>query len=118
MGMEANFEASWDVRGIVTGHNSYLDAVLMFGVPGGILMTALLFVKPLFDYIRAYRRPQARILADFCVMVVIFMTYNAMLESFFLNRADPMWLLTALAVFGLGLAGRMSMRAEAPASRR
>jgi O-antigen ligase len=118
MGMEANFEASWDVRGIVTGHNSYLDAVLMFGVPGGILMTALLFVKPLFDYIRAYRRPQARILADFCVMVVIFMTYNAMLESFVLHRADPMWLLTARAVFGLGLAGRMSMRAEAPASRR
>ncbi|KSV65754.1 hypothetical protein N182_08420 [Sinorhizobium sp. GL2] len=118
MGMEANFEASWDVRGIVTGHNSYLDAVLMFGLPGGILMTTLLFVKPLFDYARAYRRPQGRIFADFCVMVVIFMTYNAMLESFFLNRADPMWLLTALAVFGLGLAGRMSMRAEPEASRR
>ncbi len=112
MGLEANFEASWDVRGIVTGHNSYLDAALMFGLPGGILMTLLLFVKPLFDYIRAARRPQGGAFADFCVMVVIFMTYNAMLESFFLNRADPMWLLTALAVFGLGLAGRMGLRSE------
>lgn len=112
MGMEANFEASWDVRGIVTGHNSYLDAVLMFGLPGGILMSLLLFVKPLFDYISASRRPEGRAFADFCVMVVIFMTYNAMLESFFLNRADPMWLLTALAIFGLGLAGRMGLRRQ------
>ena len=118
MGMEANFEASWDVRGIVTGHNSYLDSVLMFGAPGGILITALLFIKPLFDYVRAYRRPQARIFADFCVMVVIFMTYNAMIESFFLNRADPLWLLPALAVIGLGLAGRMSSRAEAATAQR
>ncbi|NRP19368.1 hypothetical protein LPJGGPFB_02623 [Ensifer adhaerens] len=112
MGLEANFEANWDVRGIVAGHNSYLDAVLTFGVPGGIAISLLLFVNPLFDYIRASRRPEGRAFADFCVMVVIFMTYNAMLESFFLNRADPMWLLTALAIFGLGLAGRMGLRRQ------
>ncbi len=34
-GLEADFEADWDVRGIVSGHNSYLDAVLTFGLPGG-----------------------------------------------------------------------------------
>ncbi|MCY1250303.1 hypothetical protein D9M72_639300 [compost metagenome] len=112
MGLEANFEANWDVRGIVAGHNSYLDAALTFGLPGGIAISLLLFVKPLFDYIRASRRPEGRAFADFCVMVVIFMTYNAMLESFFLNRADPMWLLTALAIFGLGLAGRMGLRRQ------
>lgn len=112
MGLEANFEANWDVRGIVAGHNSYLDAALTFGLPGGIAISLLLFVKPLFDYIRASRRPEGQAFADFCVMVVIFMTYNAMLESFFLNRADPMWLLTALAIFGLGLAGRMGLRRQ------
>jgi len=32
------------------------------------------------------------------------------MESFLLNRADPMWLMTALAVFGLGIAARMGVR--------
>ena len=34
------------------------------------------------------------------MMVIIFMTYNGMMESFILNRADPQWMLLALAVFG------------------
>ncbi|OBZ93866.1 hypothetical protein ADU59_19415 [Pararhizobium polonicum] len=110
LGMEANFEASWDVRGIVSGHNSYLDAVLTFGLPGGVLMILLLFVKPFYDYMRATRQPASRHFADFCIMVIIFMTYNSMMESFLLNRADPMWLLMALAVLGLGLAARMGVR--------
>nr|WP_223215775.1 O-antigen ligase family protein [Rhizobium herbae] len=109
-GLEANFEANWDVRGIVSGHNSYLDAVLTFGQPGGLLMILLLFVKPFYDYMRATGRPASRHFADFCIMVIIFMTYNGMMESFLLNRADPMWLMTALAVFGLGIAARMGVR--------
>lgn len=109
-GLEANFEANWDVRGIVSGHNSYLDAVLTFGLPGGLLMLALLFVKPFYDYMRANRQVANRHFADFCAMVIIFMTYNGMMESFLLNRADPMWLLMALAVFGLGIVARMGVR--------
>jgi O-antigen ligase len=109
-GLEANFEASWDVRGIVSGHNSYLDAVLTFGLPGGLAIITLLFVKPFYDYMRATRQPASRHFADFCIMVIIFMTYNSMMESFLLNRVDPMWLLMALAVFGLGLAARMGVR--------
>ena len=34
-GMEANFEADWDVRGIVSAHNTFLDALLTFGIPAG-----------------------------------------------------------------------------------
>ncbi|KQS98029.1 hypothetical protein ASG68_10155 [Rhizobium sp. Leaf453] len=109
-GMEANFEANWDVRGIVSGHNSYLDAVLTFGLAGGVIIILMLFVKPFYDYLRANRRPESRHFADFCIMVIIFMTYNGMMESFLLNRADPMWLLMALAVFGLGLLARMGVR--------
>jgi len=109
-GLEENFEANWDVRGIVSGHNSYLDAVLTFGLPGGLLMILVLFAKPFYDYMRATRQPASCHFADFCIMVIIFMTYNGMMESFLLNRADPMWLLTALAVFGLGIAARMGVR--------
>ena len=109
-GMEANFEAEWDVRGIVSAHNTYLDAVLTFGIPGGIVIVALLFLKPLADYVLAVRRPGSRNFADFCVMVVIFMTYNGMMESFILNRADPQWMPLALAVFGLQMAARWDLR--------
>ena len=57
--------------------------------------------------LRAQRDPARQKLADLFVMIVIFMTYVGMLESFFLNRADPLWLLFALAVLGLELASRL-----------
>ncbi|WP_149737394.1 O-antigen ligase [Rhizobium sp. RU20A] len=110
MGMEANFEENWDVRGIVSGHNTYLDAIITFGLIGGPIIIALLFVKPLFDFAKATRYPANRAFADFCMMVIIFMTYNGMLESFIFNRADPQWLLTALAIFGLGMARHPDFR--------
>lgn len=111
-GMEANFEADWDVRGIVSAHNTYLDALLTFGIPGGAVIILLLFVKPLIDYLRAARRSGSRNFSEFCLMVIIFMTYNGMLESFILNRADPMWMLLALAVFGLNMAARCNLRRD------
>lgn len=110
MGMEANFEENWDVRGIVSGHNTFLDAIITFGLIGGPIIIAILFVKPLFDYVKATRYPANRAFADFCMMVIIFMTYNGMLESFIFNRADPQWLLTALAIFGLGMARHADFR--------
>jgi O-antigen ligase len=106
-GLEENFEASWDVRGIGSGHDSYLDAALTFGVPGAVVMTFVLMGLPLADYLRACRITANRNLADLFVMIVIFMTYIGMLESFLLNRADPLWVLFALAVTGIGLTARM-----------
>lgn len=106
-GLEENFEASWDVRGIGSGHNSYLDAALAFGVPGAAVMIYLLMGKPLLNYLASWRAPANRRLADLFVMIVIFMTYVGMLEAFLLNRADPLWVLFALAVMGLSLTARM-----------
>ncbi len=108
--IEENFEASWDIRGIGSGHNTYIDALLMFGIPGGVLMIYLLLIKPLGNYLAAYRVPANRPLADLFVTIVIFMTYVGMLEAFFLNRSDPLWVLFAMAVLGLELAGRMRTR--------
>jgi O-antigen ligase len=106
-GLEENYEASWDIRGIGSGHDSYLDAALMFGVPGAAVMILVLMGLPLVDYLRACRVAANRRLADLFVMIVIFMTYIGMLESFLLNRADPLWVLFALAVTGIGLTARM-----------
>nr|WP_156134845.1 O-antigen ligase [Methylobacterium sp. ZNC0032] len=109
-GLEENYEASWDIRGIGSGHDSYLDAALTLGVPGAVVTIFILMGLPLVDYLRACRIPANRRLADLFVMVVIFMTYVGMLESFLLNRADPLWVLFALAVVGIGLAGQMRAR--------
>lgn len=106
-GLEENFEASWDIRGIGSGHDSYLDAALTFGVPGAVVMIFILMGLPLIDYLRACRIAANRRLADLFVMIVIFMTYVGMLESFLLNRADPLWVMFALAVTGIGLTARM-----------
>lgn len=106
-GLEANYEASWDVRGIGSGHNSYLDAALFFGVPGAAVIIYLLMGQPLRNYLTSWREPANRRLADLFLMVVILMTYVGMLEAFILNRADPLWVLFALAVMGLSLTARM-----------
>lgn len=112
LGQEANYEASWDVRGIVSGHNAYLDSVLMFGVPAGAVVIVLLMIKPLLDYLRAYRTPANRPLADFFMMVIVLMTYVGMLEAYFLNRADPMWMVLALAVCGMNMLARRPLKSS------
>ena len=107
---EPNYEASWDVRGIVSGHNSYLDTMLYYGIPAGLVIILILVVKPMRDYIRAYREPANRRLADFFMMVVVLMTYGGMLESFILSRADPLWMMLVLGVFGLSMLARRTVR--------
>ncbi|MGX5733554.1 O-antigen ligase family protein [Bosea thiooxidans] len=110
-GNEQNLEASWDVRGIGSGHQSYLDAALMFGIPGAVIVVYLLMVRPLIGYLSSWRLQANGKLADLFAMIVILMTYVGMLESFVLNRADPLWVLFALAVAGLHLAGRVRVNA-------
>lgn len=111
--LEENYEASWDVRGIGSGHNSYLDAMLMFGIPGALAIIWCLMIRPLRNYLFADADPARRRLADLFAMIVILMTYVGMLESFFLNRADPLWVLFAMAVLGLELLARLPMRQDA-----
>jgi O-antigen ligase len=107
LGMDPNIEAAWDARKIVSGHNNFLDAMLMFGVPGGLLISVLLLGLPLVHYLKAHRWAENRDLADLFVMIVFLMTYVSMLESFFLNRADALWVMATLAIFGLGLIARV-----------
>ena len=82
----------------------------MFGIPGGLVILWLLLVRPLRNYLAAARHPANRRLADLFAMIVIFMTYVGMLESFLLNRSDPLWILFALAVMGLELLRRLRVR--------
>jgi O-antigen ligase len=103
MDMERPFDSPWDIRGIVHGHNAYLDSMLELGIPGALSICFVVIIQPIVDYLRT-RRLRANILAaDFFLMIVIFTSLNAFMETFFFRRGDPVWMLMVLAVAGLRL---------------
>ncbi len=103
MDMETPFDSAWDIRGIVHGHNSYLDSMLELGIPGACAIVFVVIIQPTVDYLRV-RRLRANILAaDFFMMIVIFTALNAFMETFFFRRGDPVWMLMVLAIVGLRL---------------
>tara|TARA_R110002020_G_scaffold18931_41_gene65610 strand:- start:454 stop:1860 length:1407 start_codon:yes stop_codon:yes gene_type:complete len=111
LGLDKPFEAAWDYRYIIHGHNNYLDMVLNLGVVGGGVLVWVLFVAPMVNYARARRNPGNRKLADMFFMIIVFMGLLSFLETFFLARNDPIWLMHVFAVFGLHLLARFDINA-------
>ncbi|MBV2144305.1 O-antigen ligase family protein [Falsochrobactrum sp. TDYN1] len=99
----------WDVRGIVHGHNGYLDIAVSMGIPALICAIAVIIVMPLVNYTRCRPVRENLLLADFFLMFMFFGTLNAMLESFFFRRMDPVWLMLVFAAFGLRLTARAAI---------
>ncbi len=96
-------ELTWDVRDIVHGHNSYLDATISFGIIGLAICMLVLIIMPAADYAASsWQGPTAR-LANLFISIWMFTVLNACLESFFFRRADPVWFCMVLAVLGLRL---------------
>jgi len=111
-------DLNWDVRGIVHGHNSWLDAALAFGIPGTVLLLAVLVVLPLTDYCRITNSGNAGKLAGLFITIWVFTLLGASLESFFFRRADPVWFCMLIAIVGLRLTAHMSnQHIRAPMSR-
>ncbi len=110
---EQPFDRAWDIRGIVHGHDGYVDIALTMGLPAlGVAVIAFL-VEPLRDYLRTPPLPANIRMADFFLMTVLFTTLNAFLESFFFRRADPVWLCFMLGVMGLRLSARLPFKQHA-----
>ncbi|MEN0000911.1 MAG: O-antigen ligase [Pseudomonadota bacterium] len=105
-GAEQPFDTFWDPRGIIHGHNGYLDAILNFGVPGFALMIWVTICAPALHFWVAPRTHANDAATEFFYMVIVFAALNASLESFFFNRADPVWITAVFALFGLRLASR------------
>ena len=104
---EMPFDSAWDIRGIVHGHNSYLDLAVAMGIPALFLAIVTFVIVPLRDYMRVPRLKENIWLADLFMMIAAFTLFNAFLESFFFRRADPVWLFFVLAVLGLRLVSRL-----------
>ncbi|PRD41207.1 biotin transporter BioY [Phyllobacterium phragmitis] len=99
----------WDVRGIVHGHDGYLDIAVTMGIPAFICAVIVIILLPLIDYARCRRNRENVLLADFFMMILTFSTLNAFLESFFFRRVDPVWLMLVLAIFGLRMTARVTL---------
>ena len=104
--MDQPFDRDWDIRGIVHGHNGYLDIAVIMGVPALVASAIAFLVVPAVDYLRTPLRRENVLLADLFMMMLLFTALNAFLESFFFRRADPVWLFLVMGCLGLRMVAR------------
>ena len=82
-------------------HNGYLDTALGTGLPGLALLIVVLVIKPLRDFQSADEGNNNGPLTLAFLQVWLFGIYLSSMESFFLDRADALWVTFLIAVFGL-----------------
>ncbi|MHC2337363.1 O-antigen ligase family protein [Bradyrhizobium sp. USDA 4454] len=92
-------------------HNGYLDAALGTGLPGLALLIAAVVIKPLRDFQAADLGGNDTPLTLLFLRIWLFGLYLSSMESFFLDRADTIWVTFLIAVFGLHYLARFRMRA-------
>ena len=91
-------------------HNGYLDTTLAMGVPGLALLIAVFVIAPLRNFQTADGGGNNGPLATAFLQIWLFGIYLSSLESFFFDRADPLWFTFLIAVFGLHYLARFRVR--------
>jgi O-antigen ligase len=91
-------------------HNGYLDTTLAMGVPGLALLIAVFVIAPLRNFQAADSGGNNGPLAMAFLQIWLFGIYLSSLESFFFDRADPLWFTFLIAVFGLHYLARFRVR--------
>lgn len=86
---------------VAHSHNGYLDTALAMGLPGLVLLIAVLVIAPLKDFQLADRGGNGGPLTMALLRIWLFGIYLAGFESFYLDRADPIWFTFLLAVLGM-----------------
>lgn len=110
--VEKPFYQAWDVSGSVHAHNGYIDIAIPMGLPALAVAVVAFLVEPARDYIKTPLRRENVFLSDMFMMMVLFTTLNAFLESFFFRRADPVWLFFVFGALGLRLSARFAIRSS------
>ena len=72
-------------------HNGYLDTALGMGVPGLLLLILVLVILPLRNFQQADEGGNNGPLAMMLLRIWLFGLYLSAMESFFLDRSDPLW---------------------------
>lgn len=91
------YASGW-LETVAHGHNGYLDILAQTGAPGLFLAVAALVVWPLAS-LRHPRSagPAAANRSLFAALIVFFAAHN-LLETSYLDRDNPLWLLTMLVM--------------------
>lgn len=108
------FDRAWDIRGIVHGHNGYLDLAVLMGLPALAAAMIAFILVPLRDFLRVPHRRENVLVADLFMSILLFTALNALLESFFFRRVDPVWIFFVIAIFGLRFAARFPISTRVP----
>jgi O-antigen ligase len=82
-------------------HNGYLDSTLAMGLPGLALVVAVLVIAPLRNFHAAEEGGNNGPLTMAMLRIWLFGVYLSSMESFFLDRSDPLWFTFLVAVFSL-----------------
>jgi O-antigen ligase len=93
-------------------HNGYLDSALTMGYPGLVLIIVIFVVAPLRNFSVATRFGNDQPLAKLFLRIWLFGIYLSSLESFLLDRADPIWFTFLVGVFGLHYLARFRLTPE------
>jgi O-antigen ligase len=91
-------------------HNGYLDTALGMGLPGLGLLIVALVIAPLKNFHNADLGGNDGPLAMVLLRIWLFGLYLSSMETFFLDRSDPLWFTFLLAVFGLHYLARFRVR--------
>ena len=90
-------------------HNGYLDSALTMGYPGLALIIVIFIVAPLKNFSVATRLRNDEPLAILFLRIWLFGIYLSSMESFLLDRADPIWFTFLVGVFGLHYMARFRL---------
>jgi len=91
-------------------HNGYLDTALAMGLPGLALLIAVVVIGPLKNYTAARNGGNDGPLATMFLQIWLFGILLSSMESFYLDRADPIWFTFLFAVFGLHYLARFRLQ--------
>jgi O-antigen ligase len=93
-------------------HNGYLDNALTMGIPGLALIVAIFVIAPLRNFTVVTRSGNDDPLAKLFLRIWLFGIYLSSMESFLLDRADPIWFTFLVGVFGLHYIARFRLMSE------
>lgn len=93
-------------------HNGYLDTALSMGLPGLALLVSAIVIDPLRNFHKADVIGNQKPLVMALLQIWLFGIYLSCLESFYLDRSDPLWVTFLLAIFGLHYLARFRVRED------